>query len=58
MKGGVTGWAQIHGRAFLTRRPDEKLRYDLFYIKNASLMLDIKIIFKTFFIVGKGEEAY
>mgnify|MGYP001437101021 CR=1 FL=1 len=58
VKGGITGWAQIHGRSFLTTRPKEKLRYDLFYIKNKDLLLDLKIILKTSLIVIKGEQAY
>ena len=58
IKGGVTGWAQIHGRAYLTTRPEEKLRYDLFYIKNRNFILDLKIILKTILVVGKGEQAY
>lgn len=56
--GGLTGWAQIHGRSVLTDRPEHKLRYDLYYIQNWSFVFDIKIIFKTFFLVLKGEEAY
>ena len=58
IKGGITGWAQIHGRSYLTTRPEEKLRYDLFYIKYRSFMLDIKIMLKTCLIVTKGEQAY
>ncbi len=58
VKGGLTGWAQINGRAYLTNKPLEKFRYDLFYIKNWSLVLDIKIMLKTVFTVLKGEEAY
>lgn len=58
VKGGITGWAQINGRSVLTRRPDHKLKYDLYYIKNWSILLDIKIIIKTFLIVLKREEAY
>ncbi len=58
VKAGITGWAQINGRSTLTRRPDHKARYDLYYIKNWSFLLDIKIILRTFFVVLKGEEAY
>lgn len=57
-KVGITGWAQINGRSTLTRRPDHKARYDLYYIKNWSFLLDIKIILRTFVVVLKGEEAY
>ena len=42
---GITGWAQVNGGKFLT--PDEKDRYDEFYIRNASLWFDLRIIFMT-----------
>ena len=58
IKGGLTGWAQIHGRAYLTTRPLEKFQYDLYYIKNMSIILDIKIMIKTVFMVVRGEQAY
>jgi exopolysaccharide biosynthesis polyprenyl glycosylphosphotransferase len=50
VKPGITGWAQIHGyRGGIDR--DEKIRkrveYDLFYIDNWSLWLDLKIIART-----------
>ncbi len=47
VKGGITGWAQINGRAILTTEPEEKLKYDIYYIENWSLLFDIKIILKT-----------
>lgn len=55
---GLTGWAQINGRSVLTSRPDQKLKYDLYYIRKRTFLLDIKIIIKTVFLVLKGEEAY
>ncbi|MAH80076.1 MAG: hypothetical protein CMP39_00105 [Rickettsiales bacterium] len=58
VKGGLTGWAQIHGRAYMTNRPAQKIAYDLYYISNWSFGLDLKIIIKTFFLVIKGEQAY
>ncbi len=58
MKGGITGWAQINGRSALTRNPQHKAKYDLFYIKNWTIVWDIKIILKTILIVIKGENAY
>ena len=45
VKAGVTGLAQIMGR--YTTSPQDKAKYDLLYIKNYSLILDIKIIFNT-----------
>lgn len=58
MKGGLTGWAQINGRSVLTNRPEHKIRYDLYYIKNWSFILDIKILIRTIVIVFQREEAY
>jgi hypothetical protein len=42
---GITGWAQVNGGKFLT--PQEKDRYDEFYIRNASLWLDLRILLMT-----------
>jgi sugar transferase (PEP-CTERM system associated) len=49
---GITGWAQVN-RKYGNTRDDalEKLEYDLFYIKNASLGLDLWIMFQTIKIV-------
>jgi exopolysaccharide biosynthesis polyprenyl glycosylphosphotransferase len=48
VKPGATGWAQIH-RPYCATLEDnrEKLSYDLFYIKNISIGLDLLIIFQT-----------
>lgn len=42
---GITGYAQISGRNTLTW--DERIEYDIEYVKNFSVLLDIKIMFKT-----------
>lgn len=42
---GITGWAQVNGRNTLSW--NDKFNYDLFYVNNVSLLLDIKIIIKT-----------
>jgi exopolysaccharide biosynthesis polyprenyl glycosylphosphotransferase len=57
VKPGITGWAQVlyaYGASF--EDSYEKLAYDLYYIKNYSLWLDIVIVFKTIRVVllGKG----
>jgi len=45
---GVTGWAQVrYGYANNLAEETEKMRYDLFYIKNRSLWLDARILFET-----------
>lgn len=46
VKPGLTGWAQIHGRDELSI--DVKLTYDIEYISNLTLFLDLKIFFLTF----------
>ena len=57
VKPGVTGWAQIkypYGASKIDAL--EKLKYDLYYIKNLSLLYDLLIIFETIKVVlfGKG----
>ena len=42
---GITGWAQVHGGYAI--EAEMKLRYDLLYIYNWSLWLDVKIMFQT-----------
>lgn len=54
---GLTGWAQVnYPYGSSVEDSFEKLQYDLYYIKNQSIILDIIIIFKTVKIVfgGKG----
>lgn len=52
---GLTGLAQIKGGYFL--RPEEKILYDVEYIKNRSLWLDLKILFRTIGVVFTGAGA-
>jgi lipopolysaccharide/colanic/teichoic acid biosynthesis glycosyltransferase len=55
---GITGWAQVqykYGNTLADAR--EKLQYDLFYIKNASVGLDFWIVFQTIKIVLLGRGA-
>lgn len=56
MPPGVTGLAQVNGRSELTLA--ETLAYDVEYVQNWSIWLDLKILLKTFFVVFKGENAY
>tara|TARA_B100000497_G_C7667725_1_gene402693 strand:+ start:146 stop:1513 length:1368 start_codon:yes stop_codon:yes gene_type:complete len=58
VKAGLTGWAQVNGRSYLTPHPNLKLHYDLYYIYNWSLLLDFKIILKTFLVVFKQEAVH
>ena len=45
---GITGWAQVHGLRGDTSI-EERVKYDIWYIENWSLWLDIRILFKTAF---------
>lgn len=57
VKPGLTGWAQVcYPYGSSVEDAIEKLRYDLYYIKNISIFLDFYIILKTFGVVllGKG----
>ncbi len=45
VKPGMTGWAQVNGRNAISW--EQKFEYDVWYVKNISLMLDIKILFLT-----------
>nr|WP_280519785.1 sugar transferase [Siminovitchia terrae] len=55
IKPGLTGWAQINGGYDIT--PEEKLNHDMYYIRNKSLKLDMKIILKTIVICFTGNGA-
>jgi lipopolysaccharide/colanic/teichoic acid biosynthesis glycosyltransferase len=50
-KGGITGLSQINGASLLSF--EEEMYWDDFYLKNASFLLDLKIIFKTLIIFLK-----
>jgi lipopolysaccharide/colanic/teichoic acid biosynthesis glycosyltransferase len=48
VKPGITGWAQVNfGYAANVEETTTKLEYDLYYIKNRSLLLDIVIMLRT-----------
>jgi lipopolysaccharide/colanic/teichoic acid biosynthesis glycosyltransferase len=48
---GITGWAQVNNPVATPQQNFEKLEYDLYYIKNANLALEINIIIKTIKII-------
>ncbi|MHA2939529.1 undecaprenyl-phosphate glucose phosphotransferase [Vibrio sp. RC27] len=61
VKPGITGWAQINGLRGETETLDKmqkRVEFDLVYIQNWSLWLDIKIIFLTVFKGFVGKTAY
>lgn len=53
---GITGYAQVNGRNNLTW--DERIEYDIEYVENYSLLLDLKIIFKTIGYVFSSKSIY
>jgi sugar transferase (PEP-CTERM system associated) len=58
VKPGVTGWAQVRYQYGSTvEDSQEKLQYDLFYVKNHSLLLDLQILLETVHVVLTGKGA-
>ena len=53
---GMTGLAQINGNIFLSW--EERWKYDIQYVKNLSILNDIKIVFKTILVVIFGEDKF
>jgi sugar transferase (PEP-CTERM system associated) len=59
VKPGVTGWAQVRYHYGATVEDSaEKLQYDLYYVKNHSLFLDIVVLFETVGVVLTGKGAH
>jgi exopolysaccharide biosynthesis polyprenyl glycosylphosphotransferase len=57
VKSGMTGWAQVNG--LRGNVPvEERTQYDLYYVENWSLLLDIKILLMTCLAVLRGENSY
>ncbi len=55
VKPGITGLAQVAGK--YTTSPEDKLRFDLYYIRNYSFFLDIKIILQTIPVLLSRESS-
>jgi lipopolysaccharide/colanic/teichoic acid biosynthesis glycosyltransferase len=53
---GITGWAQVHGRASLPWH--ERIELDLWYVEHASLRLDLQILARTARLVTTGSGLY
>ena len=59
LKPGITGWAQVNGFRGETKTLDQmkkRVEYDLWYMENWNMWLDLKIMFLTVFNTIKGEE--
>ena len=50
---GITGWAQVNGRNAISW--EKKFEYDVYYVENLSIALDMKILWLTFLKVLKRE---
>ncbi|MDP1666752.1 MAG: undecaprenyl-phosphate glucose phosphotransferase [Methylobacter sp.] len=61
VKPGITGWAQINGfrgETDVLEKMQARIDYDLDYLRNWSLFLDLLIIFKTISVVIRDKNAY
>lgn len=58
VKCGITGWAQVNGARGTDSSMQTRIDYDIYYIENWSIALDIKIIFKTIKEVFFSKEAF
>ena len=56
VKPGITGWAQVNGRNAISW--EQKFKLDVYYVKNISFILDLKILFKTVYKVIKKDGIY
>lgn len=56
VKPGITGWAQVNGRASLPW--PERIELDLWYVSHRSLLLDLRILARTVQMVLGGENIY
>ena len=56
VKPGITGWAQVNGRASLPWA--ERIELDLWYVEHQSLRLDLRILARTAAILVRGEGLY
>jgi len=54
VKPGITGWAQVNGRNAISW--EQKFAYDVWYVKNQSFLLDMKILWMTFLKVVKRSD--
>ena len=61
VKPGITGWAQANGLRGETgdlSKMEARVRHDIFYAQNWSLLFDLQIILMTALIVIRGKNAY
>jgi putative colanic acid biosysnthesis UDP-glucose lipid carrier transferase len=59
VKPGVTGWAQVNGFRGEIKKEEQlrkRIEYDIFYMENWSLWLDLRIVFLTVYVTAKGDK--
>ena len=56
VKPGITGWAQVQGRAGIPW--EDRIELDVWYVDNRSLMLDLRILLKTARMLATGRGLY
>jgi lipopolysaccharide/colanic/teichoic acid biosynthesis glycosyltransferase len=56
VKPGITGWAQVNGRASLPW--PERIELDVWYVDNRSLLLDLRILARTAWMLATGHGLY
>ena len=59
LQSGITGWAQVNGFRGETKDPllmQRRIEYDIWYLENWSMWLDVKIVFMTIYQVIKGDK--
>jgi lipopolysaccharide/colanic/teichoic acid biosynthesis glycosyltransferase len=56
VKPGITGWAQVNGRALLPW--PERIELDVWYVDNRSVLLDLRILARTVRMLATGRGLY
>jgi len=61
VKPGITGWAQVNGwrgETEVVEKMEKRIQFDLEYVMNWSIWLDIKIVFQTIFVAFFNKDVY
>lgn len=61
VKPGITGWAQVNGlrgETDVVEKMEQRVQFDLAYLRNWSISFDLRIIVSTVAVLFKGENAY
>jgi lipopolysaccharide/colanic/teichoic acid biosynthesis glycosyltransferase len=61
VKPGITGWAQVNGSRGILDTPEKlakRIEYDMWYVQNWSVKLDILILFRTAWCLFDDENAF